>query len=98
MLVCGRNLVSPAFARVPHPVGTAPALEPVYCLTTMPANDVLAIVEFCTTASLMIVGTLGGAPALGTVVSMTMPPVRFEESQPAWKVMPGALSAVLPPI
>src|SRR3954465_11985053 len=95
-LVCGRNLLSLALARVPQPVATAPEPSPVYCLTTMPAKDVFWTTEWETVRSLRIVGELPGDATLATVVSNTMPPVFFEPSQPFLKCTPGALPAAFP--
>src|SRR5689334_17785856 len=96
-LVCGRNFVSPALDRLPHPVAAAPEPSPVYCLTTIPANDVFWITEFDTVMSFRTVGVLGGAATLTTVASNTMPPVFFEPSQPVLKCTPGP-ALPLPPI
>lgn len=88
--------MSPALERLPQPVYAALVPSPLYCLTTIPANDVFAMREFWMVTSLSRVGVDGGDCTFGTEASNTMPPVFFEPSQPVLKWMPGALFAVSP--
>lgn len=102
MSVCGAKAVSSGEVRGPQPVGTATGApsasfaSPVYCLTTMPANEVSRTVEFRTWRSWSTVAVDGGAVMSGTVVSNTMPPVRFDRSHPVLNRTPGALPETSP--
>ena len=87
-LVCGSQVELPAELRVPQ------CTVPSSCLKMMPPNEQSATVFDSTRTSLNLVFTL----ALPACTSNTMPPVCLEASQPVWKVTPGALSAVSPPI
>ncbi len=60
----------------------------------MPPNEQSAMVFDSIRTSLNLVFTL----AVPAWTSNTMPPVCFEPSHPVWKVTPGALFAVSPPI
>src|SRR6185437_9499658 len=95
--VNGAYFESEVEVRRPHPVGAAPGASPTYCLVTIPPQEVFWIEEFSTVMSLRMVGVLGGAAMLGTVVLKTIPPVFLARSQPMAKWMPVLLFAVDPP-
>ncbi|MBB4787878.1 hypothetical protein BJY27_008925 [Streptomyces rapamycinicus] len=84
MSVCGVKAVSSGEVRVPQPVGTATGApfasfaSPVYCLTTMPANEVSRTVEFRTWMSWSTVAADGSVAekALSHGVSRVRPALR----------------------
>src|SRR3954465_1569711 len=77
-LVWGTNRVSPADERTPQPS------PPSHCLKMIPPNEVSRPWLFSRTPPLNQVFV----PVLD-VASTTIPPVRFDASQPVWNVTQG---------